>query len=144
MQFREAQITDIPGIQVVRNAVKENRLSDPSKVTDQDCEDYMTKRGRGWVCEIDGKIAGFAIVDLLDQNVWALFVHPDHEGKGIGRKLHDEMLDWYFSKTTETIWLGTAPGTRAENFYMCAGWTNCGQRPNGEMRFEYAADRWQR
>ena len=36
MIFREAQISDIQQIQIVRNAVKENVLSDPSLVTDKD------------------------------------------------------------------------------------------------------------
>ena len=47
MIFREAQVSDIPQIQFVRNAVKENRLSDPSLVPDQDVEEYISNRGRG-------------------------------------------------------------------------------------------------
>ena len=97
MIFREAQISDIPQIQVVRNSVKENMLSDPALITDKDCEEFLTKRGKGWVCEIENSIVGFAIADLQDDNIWALFLHPDHEGKGIGKALHDTMLNWYFS-----------------------------------------------
>jgi hypothetical protein len=66
MLFREARITDIPQIQVVRNSVKENMLSNPALVTDKDCENYLVNRGKGWVCEIDDRIVGFAIVDLID------------------------------------------------------------------------------
>ena len=82
----------------------------------------MFRRGKGWVCETDNKIIGFAIVSVLDNNVWALFLDPQFEGKGIGKKLHDEMMDWYFSQTDAGIWLSTAPGTRAEIFYRRAGW----------------------
>lgn len=64
MTFREATIHDIPQIQVVRNAVTENTLSNPALVTDKDCEEYIMKRGKGWVCEVDGTIVGFAIADL--------------------------------------------------------------------------------
>ena len=142
MLYREAVVADIPQIQVVRHAVKENRLSNPALVTDQDCEDYITKRGKGWVCVIDGKVAGFSIADLVDHNVWALFIDPVYEGKGIGRKLHDMMIDWYFAQTSEMIWLGTAPETRAAGFYRKAGWTDKGMRPNGELRFEMTADEW--
>ena len=39
------------------------------------------------------------------------------KGKGIGRELHDLMLIWYFTQTRETVWLATAPFTRAEQFY---------------------------
>jgi GNAT superfamily N-acetyltransferase len=93
MIFREAQAPDIPQIQMVRNLVKENTLSDPGLVTDEDCENYLLNRGKGWVCEIENRIVGFAIVDVVDHNVWALFVHPEFEKKGIGGKLHDAMLN---------------------------------------------------
>lgn len=67
-------------------------LTDRSLVTDDDCADYLTKRGRGWVFVANGCIVGFAIVDLIEKNVWALFVHPDFERQGIGRKLHDHLI----------------------------------------------------
>lgn len=62
MIYREATLKDIQQIQVVRNAVKENTLSNPNLVTDKDCEDYITKRGKGWVCETNNQIIGFAII----------------------------------------------------------------------------------
>ena len=142
MIFRQAQITDIAQIQIVRNSVKENPLSDPALVPDKDVEDYITRRGRGWVCEIDNMIVGFAIVSITDHNVWALFIQPGFEKKGIGRRLHDEMMDWYFNQTKETIWLGTAPGTRAEIFYRKAGWKEVGIHGKGEIKFEMAAEEW--
>jgi GNAT superfamily N-acetyltransferase len=143
MIIREARVEDIPQIQIVRNSVKENMLSDPRLVSNKDCEDYITERGKGWVCEIDKKIVGFSIVDLVDKNVWALFVQPGYDKKGIGKKLHDIMIDWYFGQTDETIWLGTAPGTRAEQFYRAAGWKEAGMHGK-EIRFELRKDEWMR
>jgi GNAT superfamily N-acetyltransferase len=137
MIIREAHTEDISQIQVVRNSVKENMLSNPALVTDADCDEYINRRGKGWVAEAeDGKIVGFAIVDLVDHNVWALFVQPGYDKMGIGRKLHDEMINWYFSQTSETIWLGTAPNTRAESFYRKAGWRETGTHGKGEIKFE--------
>ena len=133
MIFREAAIGDIPQIQIVRNAVKENMLSDPALVTDTDCEMFLTVHGKGWVCEIDNAIVGFSIVDLQRNNVWALFVHPDYEQQGIGKKLHNLMLNWYFDQTTKTLWLGTAPGTRAAEFYKCCGWKEKGKHGDKEV-----------
>lgn len=144
MVFREAQPTDIPQIQLVRNAVKENQLSHPGLVPDKDVEDYITRRGKGWVCETDNAVVGFAIVSVADNNVWALFIQPGYEGKGIGRKLHDDMIDWYFSQTNAGIWLSTAPGTRAESFYRKAGWRHTGITKTGEIKFEMTARQWKK
>lgn len=144
MLIRPAQIDDVKQIQIVRNAVTENTLSDPNLVTDEDCINFITVRGKGWVCEIDHQIVGFAIVDLKDNNVWALFINPRFERKGIGQLLHNEMLDWYFSQTKKTIWLGTAFNTRAEGFYSKAGWTVIGRHGADETKFEMEYTTWQR
>lgn len=141
--IREAHIEDIPQIQLVRNAVTENVLSDSSLVSDQDCMEFITMRGKGWVCEVDGQIVGFSIVDLKDKNVWALFVHPGFDQRGIGRQLHDTMLDWYFTKTQENLWLGTAPNTRAEAFYRKSGWVEIGAHGKGEVKFEMTYEQWE-
>jgi GNAT superfamily N-acetyltransferase len=142
MLFREANKNDITQIQIVRNSVKENQLSDPALVTDQDCEDFIINRGKGWVCELNNKIVGFAIVDLKDNNIWALFVEPGSEGMGIGKRLHQLMVNWYFSQTQKTVWLGTAPNTRAEVFYKKAGWKVVGTHGKGETKFEMHYSEW--
>lgn len=142
MIIREARVEDIPQIQVVRNSVKENTLSNPDLVTDKDCEEFITEKGKGWVCEIDGKITGFSIVDLKDNNIWALFVDPDFEKKGIGKKLHDIMLDWYFTQTRDNVWLGTSPNTRAELFYRKSGWNEIGIHGKNEIKFEMTFENW--
>ena len=143
MLFREATIADINEIQRVRNVVKENVLSDPNLVTDADCIHYITNRGKGWVCEIDNQIVGFAIADLTGNNIWALFLEPEQEGRGIGQRLHALMMDWYFSNTDKTVWLSTAPKSRAESFYKKAGWHETGIYGKGEIKFEMSLDQWQ-
>lgn len=142
MHIRQATSADIPQIQFVRNAVKENRLSHPALVPDKDVEEYIHQRGKGWVYETNNRIVGFAIADLKDHNIWALFLLPEYEGKGMGKELHDTMLAWYFAQTRETVWLGTAPGTRAENFYRNQGWIEAGIYGKGEIKFEMSYARW--
>ena len=142
MIFRDAKTKDIAQIQVVRNSVIENMLSDPALVTDKDCEEFLMKRGKGWVCEVDDDVVGFAIADLKDNNIWALFVHPAFENKGVGKKLHGMMLDWYFAQTNKNVWLGTAPNTRAEKFYRMLGWKETGVHGKGEIKFEMTFDKW--
>lgn len=143
MIFREAVITDIPQIQIVRNLVKENTLSHPGLVTDNDCKDFITVRGKGWVCEIDNRIVGFAIADLKDNNIWALFLDPEFEKKGIGQQLHRTMLNWYFAQTKTKVWLGTSFNTRAERFYRKAGWTAVGLHGTKEIKFEMTSEKWE-
>ena len=142
MRYREAKLTDIPQLQIIRHSVKENILSDPTLVTDELCALYLTERGKGWVCEVNGQIVGFSIVDLQDHNVWALFLLPEFEGQGIGKVLHRLMLDWYFQQTKETIWLGTDPGTRAEQFYRKQGWRETGIHGRSELKFEMRYEDW--
>lgn len=144
MNFREAKASDIRQIQVVRNSVTENTLSDPGLVTDEDCLEYITQRGKGWVCETKGRIVGFSIADLKEHNIWALFVHPDFEQQGIGSRLHELMLNWYFKQTSENVWLGTAPDTRAENFYRAQGWVETGTHGKGEIKFEMTLEQWKK
>lgn len=142
MIIREATIDDIRQIQIVRNSVKENTLSNPDLVTDEDCVEFITVRGKGWVCEINHQVVGFAIADLKENNIWALFLDPHFERKGIGQQLHKIMLDWYFSKTKDTVWLGTAFNTRAELFYRKAGWTEVGTHGTKEIKFEMTLNDW--
>jgi GNAT superfamily N-acetyltransferase len=140
--IREAKTEDIEQMQLVRNSVTENTLSNPDLITDKDYEAYITARGKGWVCEIDHQVAGFAIADLKDNNIWALFVHPAFEKRGIGRQLHNLMLDWYFTQTKTNLWLGTSPHTRAETFYRKSGWTEVGTHGKEEIKFEMTYDTW--
>ena len=142
MIIREALVDDIKQIQIVRNSVTENTLSDPNLVTDADCEEFITVRGKGWVCEINNQIVGFAIVDLKENNIWALFLDPKFEKMGIGQQLHKKMLDWYFEMTKEKVWLGTAFNTRAQQFYTKAGWTEVGVHGTKEIKFEMTYEDW--
>ncbi len=144
MHYREAGIADIPQLMDVRLAVTENVLTDPTRITADDYADYLMRRGKGWVCETAGaQLLGFAIADVEGHNIWALFVRPGGEGRGVGQRLQRLMLDWYFQQTSETVWLGTGPGTRAETFYRRTGWRETGRRANGEIKFELTAQDWQ-
>lgn len=142
MIYREATLNDISQIQIVRHSVKENILSNPELVTNGDCALFLAVRGKGWVCEIDNAVVGFAIADLKERNIWALFIKPEFEKQGIGKRLHDMMLDWYFQQTKDTVWLGTSPNTRAESFYRKAGWIETGTHGKGEIKFEMSYSKW--
>ncbi len=135
MKVREALPSDVPAMHAIRLRVRENKLSDPAVVVEQDYHDFMARGTKSWVCESQGTILGFVMVDADKQNLWALFVAPEHEFKGVGRTLHDVMLAWYFDRH-DLLRLSTAPDTRAEEFYRKAGYSAVGTTPSGEVIFE--------
>lgn len=134
LTLRIATRADVPAIQRIRAAVRENRLVS-RRIADDEVIEYLEQHGRGWVAEWQGAVAGFAIGDARDGNIWALFVDPDCEGRGAGRLLHDAMIDWLFAQGLRRLYLGTEPGTRAERFYRQAGWL-AGGIQHGEQQFE--------
>ena len=132
---RVAVRADIGGMQRVRRAVRENRLVS-TVIRDADVQEAIERTGRGWVVEADGELVGFAIGNRDNGSIWALFVHPDHEGRGYGSALHDAMVAWLWTQGLDLLWLTTEPGTRAQRFYERAGWVLAGAAEHGELRFE--------
>lgn len=140
LSIRECVLADLQFLHDIRISVRENILSNPNLITPADYEEFLFHRGKGWVCEINNHIVGFAIADLQEENIWALFVHPDFEGRGVAKQLQKEMLHWYFTQK-EKVWLGTSPGTRAEKFYRASGWRENGKHGN-EVKFEMTNTIW--
>ena len=137
--MRRATLTDIDAMHVVRLAVRENVLSDVARVTPTHYRNMLENDGRGWLCELNGKVVGFGIADATQRSIWALFVLPDHEGHGIGSQLHDAMLDWLFDISSEPVWLTTGRNTRGARFYEAAGWVSVAGASYLETRYEITA-----
>ena len=125
----------------IRIKVRENVLRDPSRVTQQMYVDYLGRLGRGWVCERDGAVAGFAYAAKEDGSIWALFVEPGHEGHGIGRQLLALATSYLFELGHAKVVLGTGAGTRADRFYAAQGWERTEGAPGDEVQFSLARPR---
>lgn len=136
--LRQAVAADTPAIWAVRFAVTENTLA-PGRITDEDVRREIEETGRGWVVEEDGRIVAFAIGNAVTGNVWALFVHPEAQGRGHGRRLHETMVDWLRSRNAPTLWLTTGVKTRARHFYENRGWKRVSLDSQGEARYELPA-----
>jgi GNAT superfamily N-acetyltransferase len=134
-RIRIATRADIPAMWRIRSAVTENVLR-ASALTDADVLREMTGRGRGWVSENAGGVAGFAIGNAGNGNVWALFVHPDSQGCGHGSALHDVVVRWLRESGPAVLWLTTGAHTRAATFYERRGWRRVGIDAEGEARYE--------
>jgi GNAT superfamily N-acetyltransferase len=135
MRIRAARASDIEAMHALRLGVRENRLSDPRRVTEDSYGPHI-ERGAAWVAETGRGLAGFAILDVESGTVWALFVAPEAEGLGIGRALHARLLKGAVEHGLTRLSLSTAPGTRAERFYGEAGWTRGGRTADGEQLFD--------
>lgn len=133
---RQAVREDVPAMHAVRKAVRENRLSIHTRINEDSYLPYLETIGRGWVLEEDGVIVAFAIGEHQTGNIWAVFVHQDHEGKGYGRKVQEPMIAWLFSQGLNRLHLTTGAGTRAEGFYTATGWTFTGIDAHGDAAFE--------
>ena len=136
--IRTMRRDDFDEVMRIRYAVRENRLVSmkigPGLYTDQ-----IERTGHGWVAEDQGRIVGFAIGNRDEADIWALFVDPEHDRRGHGRRLHDTMVEWMFAQGLPRITLGTGPGTRAEGFYIAAGWRFTHLRSDGEHAYELLA-----
>jgi GNAT superfamily N-acetyltransferase len=138
--IRLAADTDIARIYQIRLSVGENQLSDPSRATGEHVAWFIDNRAL-WVWqEADGLVTGFAGGDVRDGSVWALFVAPGHEGKGIGRALLTHACDALRAAGHTTATLSTGPGTRAERHYRADGWTVTGTSAKGDLIFRKKLD----
>jgi GNAT superfamily N-acetyltransferase len=97
--------------------------------------DYLSASGKGWLCEVDGVVAGFSVASLKDASIWALFVKPGYEGRGIGTRLLSLATRWLFEMGASSISLSTYAGTRADRLYERQGWKRGEIKPDGEVGY---------
>lgn len=66
-------------------------------------------RGRSWVAAVDGAVAGYVVVDVVDGNahVEQVSVHPDQQGGGVGRALLDHVRAWAGERGMPAVTLTT-------------------------------------
>jgi GNAT superfamily N-acetyltransferase len=117
--IRKATRADYPRISEIRFAVRENRLSKPDSIGP--VVDWLFENSVFWVWEEDGAIQGFSAADPRDGTIFALFVHPSYERRGIGRALLPLACDILKDSGHATAVLTTEAGTRAERVYRSDG-----------------------
>jgi GNAT superfamily N-acetyltransferase len=132
--IRRATVADIPRLREIRDSVRENRLSDPSRVTLADYQ-WHVAHAPIHVWDEGGVIKGMAAGDPRDGSIWALFVDPAFEGHGIGRALIAAATNAVAAAGHRVATLSTEPGTRAERFYRLNGWIDQGRTDRGEIVF---------
>ena len=125
--FRQIEARDVKELLHLRTQVKENVLTSEELerrgITESDVIRKLSGSFKGWLCECDGRIVGFAMGDRLTGEMWVIAVLPEYEGRGIGRRLLGLVEEWLFSFHDE-LWLTTEdnPNNRAYGVYLKAGW----------------------
>jgi ribosomal protein S18 acetylase RimI-like enzyme len=133
--LRVATHGDIPGLMEIRGSVRENRLIDPSHVTLADYS-WFIEHATIHVWEKDNCIQGFSAGDPRDGSIWALFLHPAHEGRAVGQTLIQAACSSLLEAGYQFATLSTEPQTRAQYFYERNGWIAKGNTSTGEVKFE--------
>jgi GNAT superfamily N-acetyltransferase len=74
------------------------------------------------VAEEDGVIAGFAAYG--DERLYALYLLPEYWGRGIGRALHERVVEG-MAGDSAILWV-LSTNERAKAFYVRQGWVDDG------------------
>jgi GNAT superfamily N-acetyltransferase len=131
--IRKATRADYPRMWEIRMAVLENRASNPAKIGP--VADWLFDNSTFWVWEEDGAIQGFSAADPRDGSIFALFVDPAYEGRGIGHALLPLACDILREAGHASAVLTTDAGTRAERFYRRDGWSEIARQDDGQIVF---------
>jgi GNAT superfamily N-acetyltransferase len=136
--IRKAVRADHPRITEIRLSVRENELAKSKYAAVDRTADWIFDNAAFWVWEEDGAIQGFSAADPRNGEIFALFVHPAYEGRGIGRTLLPLSCQTLRDSGYKVATLTTAPGTRAERLYRRDGWTETGRNDDGQIIFQKA------
>ncbi|MBI4625707.1 MAG: GNAT family N-acetyltransferase [Verrucomicrobia bacterium] len=127
---REIELRDITELFRVRSATDENRLTREELaalgITESSVKEKLLGTWKGWLCEENGTVVGFAIGDKSSGEMWVIAVLPSHIRQGIGGRLLTTVESWLFAAGCSEIWLTTDIDVqlRAYSFYRNRGWTD--------------------
>lgn len=139
-RIRPATVADVGPMFRVRTAVRENALSLDELaaigVTPQAIATAIQSAPCAWVAaDAGGEVLGFAMVDLDTACLFAAFVLPEQEGRGIGQGLIQTCEAALFERHP-LAWLETAGHSRAAGVYRHLGWGNETEVGDGDVRLE--------
>ena len=127
MNYREVSIHDIKDLFYVRTHTDENNLSlkqlSASGITVEAVREKLCGTHKGYLCEHNNKIIGFAIGDRKAGEMRVIAVLPEYINQGIGAKLLLMVEKWLWESGGKQLWLETDinPKLRAYSFYKNIG-----------------------
>jgi GNAT superfamily N-acetyltransferase len=128
LHIREITEDDIPDLFVVRVATHENQLSREELaslgITEETLKTRLRGTFKGWLCDVNAQVVGFAIGDRATGELWVIALLPQYIGQGIGSALLRRVEDWLQASGCARLWLTTDldPNLKAYRFYRQHGW----------------------
>jgi GNAT superfamily N-acetyltransferase len=128
MILRAIEPQDAAALIELRGRTRENAISAAALaqmgITPESLGAKLRGTHRGWLCEEDGRLAGFAMGDSSSGELWVIAVAPEFEGRGIGSRLLAFVEQWLWSCGWDALWLWTdvEESRRAFAFYLHHGW----------------------
>jgi len=130
LTFREIILADVPSLFVVRVATRQNAYTMEELarlgITGEFVSIMIDTTHRGWLCEEDGRVIGFAMGNRESGEMWVVAVLPECEGRGVGAELLTRVENWLWSEGWDEIWLTTDMDSslRAYGFYRKLDWVD--------------------
>lgn len=87
------------------------------------------------IAEDHGRPVGFTMAQISEGYVFAAFVRPEYEGRGIGKRLMNAAEDGLRNAGVIDVWLTTGAdlALRANGFYRHLGWREAGLLEDGQI-----------
>ena len=63
-------------------------------ITPEAVRELLADSHRGWLCEVDGRVAGFSMGNKSTGEMWVIAVLKEFEDRGIGMALLQQVEDW--------------------------------------------------
>ena len=142
LKIRLAERDDIETLFEIRTSVTENYQSREEiaelGITPESVAEMLATDCCAWIVEIEEQPIGFSIASATEKTIFGLFVRPDFEGRGVGRKLMQTTENWFWPQGLDEIWLltGNNPSWRAYGFYEHLNWIPVGVESDGDFAGE--------
>lgn len=139
--IRTATLDDIDTLFAIRTSVVQNHLSREQMtdlgITPLGLAQSIREATCVWIAEVEGKPAAFSMVDLEAGEVFAMFVLPAYEGRGLGRRLM-AVAEAALFEHHDTLYLITdgRDSIRANGFYQRLGWSVVDRVDGDDVRYE--------
>ncbi|MEJ6007783.1 RidA family protein [Paucibacter sp. AS339] len=144
--LRLAEVKDIGAMFHVRshtrdNAISAARLAELGITAASIQQQMLTANYRAWVWEEQGAVLAFCAADASTAEVLVLAVLAGQEGRGIGRALLQQALQYLQAQSSQTPWLmaGRDARLRSHGFYRQLEWQASGRvDEHGDEELLYA------